>query len=398
MKKICLVVVGFYIGILSAFSQTTDSLNYKKRKLSVDEISLVSSYYGQDGENSAVTGGIGTEKLNELSNNFEIKFHAYDKKNRKRNSTINIGIDYYTSASSDKIDAATISSASSEDVRYYPSFEHSIENEIKRKKINFNISTSIESDYVSLGFGSGITKKSIDQSREFTFKAQYYADRVKIILPYELRTPLTGGLRGYANQYDYPKKSRATYNTFIACSQIINERLDIQLIADLTYQHGFLSMPFHRVYFTDQSLKTELLPKSRFKIPIGIRANYFLGDHFILRSFYRFYHDDWGLTANTAELETVIKINTFLSASPFYRFYHQNGITYFAPYLQHNTNEEFYSSNYDLSKFNSHYFGAGMRFVPLKKIIGIKQIELRYGHYLRSNSLTSDILSMLLKF
>lgn len=398
MKKICLVVVGFYIGILSAFSQTADSANYKKRKLALDEISFVSSYYGQDGENSAVTGGIGTEKLNELSNNFEIKFHKYDKKNRKRSSNVNIGIDYYTSASSDKIDASTISSASSEDIRFYPSFEHSIENEAKRKKTNFNLSTSIESDYVSFGFGSGITKKSKDQSREFTIKAQCYTDRVEIILPYELRTPLTGGLRGYANQYDYPKKNRTTYNTFLACSQIINERLQVQFLLDLTYQHGFLSMPFHRIYFTDQSLKTELLPNSRFKIPIGIRANYFLGDRFILRSFYRFYHDDWGLTANTAELETVIKLNAFFSASPFYRFYHQNGIAYFAPYLQHQSNEAYYSSNYDLSSFSSHYVGAGIRFVPLKKILGFKQMELRYGHYFRSNSLRSDILSIHLKF
>ena len=189
-----------------------------------------------------------------------------------------------------------------------------------------------------------------------------------------------------------------TYNTFLAGSQIINERLQMQLILDLTYQRGFLSMPFHRVYFTDQSLKTELLPNSRFKIPIGIRANYFIGDRFILRSFYRFYHDDWGLTANTAELETVVKLNPLLSVSPFYRFYHQNGIHYFAPYVEHLLTDQYYSSNYDLSSFTSHYIGTGLRWMLLKKLIGLKQIELRYGHYFRTNSLQSDILSLQVKF
>lgn len=398
MKKICLVVVGLYIHLLSAFSQSTDTLNYKKRKLQTDEINLVSSYYTQDGNNSAVTGGIGTEQLNEYANTLELKLHRYDKQHRKRSWNINIGIDYYTSASSDKIDSSTISSASAEDVRYYPSFEHIIENDIKRKKINFIASTSIESDYVSLGFGAGITKQSVKRDKEFSIKAQCYIDRVKIILPYELRTVETGGLTGYYNQYDYPKKGRYTYSLSLTYSQIINNRLQMMVLLDPTYQRGFLSMPFHRVYFTNGSLKTESLPHDRFKLPIGIRANYFAGDKFIIRSFYRFYHDNWGLNAHTADLESVAKLSPFFSISPFYRFHTQNGVRYFAPYLMHLATESLYSSNYDLSKFNSHFFGAGIRFAPVKKVLGMQQFEIRYGHYIRSNALRSDIISLLLMF
>ncbi|MGG9972015.1 DUF3570 domain-containing protein [Ferruginibacter sp. SUN002] len=398
MKKICLVVVGLYISVLSAFSQIADSSQYKKRKLALDEINLVSSYYSQDGVNSAVTGGIGTEKLTDLSNSFELKFHKYDKKNRKRNWNINMGVDYYTSASSDKIDPSTISSASSKDLRFYPSFEHVVEYEPKRKKINFNLSTSIESDYVSIGFGAGITKRSKDDNKEFIIKAQCYADRVEIILPYELRTPETGGLWGYPNQYRYPKKGRLTLSTLFSYSQVINDRLQLMLLTEPTYQHGFLSMPFHRVYFGNGSMKTELLPSTRFKLPIAARATYFLGDRLILRSYYRFYYDNWGLTAHTAELETAVKINQLFSISPFYRIYAQQSINYFAPYLQHNITDVYYSSNYDLSEFNSHFWGAGFRFTPLKKVIGIKQFELRYGHYKRTNNLQSDIISMFLKF
>ena len=35
--------------------------NYKKQKLKIEEINFISSYYTQDGNNSAVTGGEGTE-------------------------------------------------------------------------------------------------------------------------------------------------------------------------------------------------------------------------------------------------------------------------------------------------------------------------------------------------
>lgn len=398
MKRICLVVLGLYIGLLSAFSQSNDSTSYKKRKLTVDEVNLVSAYYKQDGNNSAVTGGIGTEELKDYSNSFEVKLHTYDRKNRKRNWNLNLGVDYYTSASSDKINPLTISSASSEDLRIYPSAEYVVEDDAKRHKLNFNTSFSIESDYVSVGIGTGISKRTKDNNGEFAAKVYCYIDQVEIILPYELRTPKTGGLVGYPNEHDYPWESRTTYSLLLSYSQVVNERLQVIGILDPAYQSGFLSMPFHRIYFNDNTLKTERLPSSRFKIPVGLRANYFLGDKLIIRSFYRFYHDNWGLNAHTADIELTTKLSPFFSISPFYRFYTQNGINYFAPYRQHQINEQFYSSNYDLSKFNSHFFGAGFKLTPVKKMLGVKQLELRYGHYLRTNNLQSNIITLFLKF
>jgi hypothetical protein len=94
MKKVTLAI-GLYVGILSgAYCQNnetkyifkskknettnkkswpTSSKEYKLssktddgigfRTLKLDEINIVSAYYAQDGNHSAVTGGIGTEKL-----------------------------------------------------------------------------------------------------------------------------------------------------------------------------------------------------------------------------------------------------------------------------------------------------------------------------------------------
>ena len=43
----------------------------KSRKLKIEEINLVSSYYTQNGSNAAVTGGIGSEKLTDIANVFD---------------------------------------------------------------------------------------------------------------------------------------------------------------------------------------------------------------------------------------------------------------------------------------------------------------------------------------
>src|SRR5437763_10222746 len=122
MRKLSLALIGMYVGMLGAFSQgSTDSSAYKNRKLKVSEINFVTGYYHQDGDRSPVTGGIGTEKLSDIATTFELKLNKYDNKNRRHDVSFELGIDHYTSASSDMIDPHTISSASHADTRIYPS-------------------------------------------------------------------------------------------------------------------------------------------------------------------------------------------------------------------------------------------------------------------------------------
>jgi hypothetical protein len=218
-------------------------------------------------------------------------------------------------------------------------------------------------------------------------------------LPAELR-PGGGPGNDDDDDDDYPSKSRNSYSGSLSWSQIINQRLQIMLIADLVYQQGYLGLPFHRVYFDNSTLRNENLPDTRMKIPLGFRANYFLGDKLVLRSFYRYYHDDWGLSAHTAQLETSLKISPFLSFTPFYRYYTQNAIDYFKPIFIHKTTDQYYTSNYDLSEFNSHFYGAGVMINPPKGVFGLQRLnklELRYGHYSRTTGLSSDIISLHLK-
>ena len=396
MKKLFLSVIGMYFTMLAALSQgnaNTDS-TYKPRKLTFEEANLVSSYYRQDGNNAAVTGGIGSEKLTDFSNSIDLKLSRYDKRNRKHSFTAELGIDHYTSASSDKIDPATISSASHADTRFYPSLAWTMENENKGSTIGAGISFSSEYDYKSFGANINFARKTKNKSGEFTAKLQAYLDQVSLIYPVELRTG------GVGNEKNYATTSRNTFSGGLSWSQIINERLQLMLDGEVVYQQGYLGLPFHRVYFANNSVHVENLPSNRLKIPVGIRANYFIGDKFILRTWYRFYHDDWNINSNTVQVETVVKLTPFLSITPFYRFYQQTAANYFAPYQVHTAADIYYTSNYDLSKFNSNFFGAGFRITPpngVFKIQHLNSLELRYGHYQKTTGMNSDIISLNLK-
>ncbi len=402
MKKICLSVVGLYLGFFGAFAQTkkTDSV-YESRPLKIEEVNLVSSYYHQDGNNSAVTGGIGTEKLTDIANVIDLKLVGYDYRLRKHSVTIEAGVDTYTSASSDKIDLKANSSASSHDVRFYPSVAWSMENEKTGNTFGLNASFSKEFDYTSFGIGASFNKKSKNNNREFGIKAQAFLDKVSLVYPTELIPASTSSASSSRGEHHYPVSARNTFSTSLSYSQVVNKNFQLMFLADLVAQNGYLGLPFHRVYFGDGSVHVENLPSNRFKVPLGLRANYFLGGKVILRSFYRFYQDDWGLKSNTAELETSVKVTPFFSVTPFYRFYTQSGIKYYAAYELHTAADQYYTSNHDLSKFNSNFFGAGFRVAPPKGVLGIEylnMLELRYGHYSRTNGLNSDIVSINLKF
>ncbi len=405
MKRICLSVVGIFFTLFASFAQTTanDSTQYKSRKLTFEEANLVTSYYTQDGNHSAVTGGIGTEKLTDYSGVIDVKLTKWDKFNRKHTFSGEFGIDHYTSASSDKINPQTISSASHADTRFYPSVNWSMENQKKGTTIGAGLSFSAEFDYLSTGANINFSKKTNNRNGEFTVKAQAYVDRVSLIYPVELRPPGTGGGGGgrREGENNYPGTPRNSFSGSLSYSQIVNQRLQLMFIADLVYQKGYLGLPFHRVYFADNSVHVENLPNTRMKIPLGFRASYFIGDRVILKTFYRYYHDNWGLSAHTIDAETSVKITPFFSITPFYRFYKQTAINYFAPYKIHTASDQYYSSNYDLSAFSSNFYGAGFRVAPPKGVFGMQHLsmlELRYGHYAKNYGMNANIISLNLKF
>jgi hypothetical protein len=392
MLKISLVAVGMYCLTLAGFAQNpTDSTTYKDRTLRLEESNFVSSYYIQDGNNSAVTGGVGSEHLTDFATTIDVKLSRYSRTGKKITWIGEVGLDVYTSASSDKIDPATISSASSSDKRIYPSITYIQTDEDKGSSLSVSGSVSTEYDYFSTGFSIGWSKVSKDRNREFGVKGLAFFDTWTVILPIELRdqSNLNGTL------------PRNSYSASLTLSQVVTKKLQLLAMADFAHQDGQLATLYHRTYFSDGNHEVESLPDNRFKIPIGLRMNYFLGDNFIFRAYYRYYQDTWQLKAHTAELEVPVKITPFLSISPFYRYYKQKGVKYFAPYQQHNPDEEFYTSDYDLSSLTSNMYGAGLRYAPPGGIAGLAKfnsMEIRCAHYDRSTGLAANIISLLLKY
>lgn len=437
MRKVFLSVVGFaMICRLNVSAQTrTDSLSskpapslytpveqhdvtgYNPRALKLDEVDLVSSYYKQNGNHSAVTGGIGSEKVTDFANGLDLKFVWGDPNYKKNTISLGMGFDYHTAASQAFVSQTGASKQGG--TRVYPSFDYTVENPTLRNTFGFGAYYSGEYNYHSLGADIHFSQKTPSKNGEFSFKLQGYFDRVSLIYPSEFvpqpTTNNSGGTTvittasgntilsgedGYQKK-NIPSSPRTTYSASFSYSQVLSPRLQIMFLADLVGQNGYLGLPFHRVYFNTAKDTIEKLPSNRYKLPLGFRANYFLGDNIILRAYYRYYMDTWGIKSNTAGLEVPIKISPFFSISPFYRYYDQTAAKYFAPYEAHSPGDPFYTSNYEYSKFRADFYGVGFRIAPPKGVFGwqnFHDLEIRYGHYAQSTNLVSDVVSLSLGF
>ena len=430
MKQITFIIVSLF-GFAGFAQQATDSVaTYKKRVLETTEVDFLASYYTQDGNNAAVSGGIGTEKLTDVTPTIVVSIPLNDDDVL----TIDGGVSAYTSASSSNINPfdgnqpadpfVESTGASSSDMwtNLTGTFTH---NSDDRNKIwSTKLSVSSEYDYFSLGFGGSYTRLFNEKNTEISVNANVYLDTWNSIYPYELRpfsengSGLNGNLfnahtiTGNTNYTpifnEFSDESRNSYSLGLSFSQILSKRAQGSLLVDVVKQQGLLSTPFQRVYFADVEDSfienfqladaNELLPDTRFKLALGGRLNYYLNETFVFRTYYRFYNDDWGITSHTAKIEIPTKISSKFTIIPSYRFYSQSAADYFAPYEQHLSTDQFYTSDYDLSKFTANQYGLGITYTDIFTgfhlwKLALKSIDLNYHYYERNTGFNANIIS-----
>ncbi len=479
MKSI-LATILFCFPILIFSQQSQDSTGvYKKRVLESTEVDFLMSYYTQDGTHAAVTGGIGNERLTDITPTFVVAIPL----NADDVLTIDAGISAYSSASSSNLDPfdasgasdgeeeededeangaagpspwVESSGASAQDVWAGLNASYSHSSDDRNNIWSANVGFATEYDYTSIGFGGGFTKLFNEKNTELGVKGQVYLDTWNPKYPTELDSYIEVGgnlndgffeaieiLDQEGNIIDKDgtqvwspfsstlinDKARNSYSLSFSFSQIVSKNAQFSLFFDLVKQEGWLANPMQRVYFADRDNyyvgnassipnytsptnrdvfqladDIERLPDTRFKIPIGARFNYYINENFVLRTYYRYYTDDWGINSHTANIELPIKFSQGkFTIYPSYRYYTQTAADYFAPYEENLSTSQFYTSDYDLSKFSSNQYGIGFNYTDIFtkfKIFkfGLKSIDLKYSIYDRSDGLSSNIISAGFKF
>ncbi len=429
-----IVLPFFLFSFLIGFSQDSADV-YKKRVLENTEVDFLSSYYSQDGDNAAVSGGFGSEELTDATGTVIVSIPLNDDDIL----TIDAGISAYTSASSSNVDPfdgnkladpfVASSGASSSDLWGNVTGTYTHSSDSRNDIWSAKASVSSEYDYFSIGAGGSYTKLFNQKNTEVNVNLNVYLDTWKTFYPIELRS-FANARNGFdpfifdrnsiiGNQNYNPdfkeldSKERNSYSLGFGFSQILSKNLQGSLMLDFIQQKGLLSSPFQRVYFSDVpdsfienfqlADDIERLPDSRLKIAIGGRLNYYVNEVFVLRSYYRYYTDDWGIKSHTASLEIPIKISQKFTLFPSYRYYMQTAADYFAPFESHLSTDEFYTSDYDISEYTANQYGFGVSYTDLLNSfnvwnLGLKSIDLKYNKYDRNSNFSASIVTGGIKF
>ncbi len=429
-----LLFIFFYGTVYSQEEQQETSQPYKKKVLEKIEIEFLSSYYVQKGENAAVSGGIGDEHLTDITPTFIVSVPL----NEDDVLTIDAGISAYTSASSSNInpfDAKSpanpfqaSSGASSGDVWTGLNASYSHSSDDRNKIWTGKLSAATEYDYFSIGFGGSYTRLFNEKNTEISVNTTIFLDTWKLIYPIEFRNFNSGededdfninrytitGNPNYNPQFTgFNDKKRNSYALGASFTQILSKKLQGLISVDVVRQEGLLSMPFQRVYFSDVADSfieefhladdVERLPNTRNKLALGANLNYYINEFLVFRSHYRYYTDDWGIDSHTAKIELPVKIGQGFTIYPSYRYYTQTQSNYFAPYNEHLSTEEYYTSDYDLSEFNANQYGIGVNYTDIFTKFhiwkfGMKSIDLEYNRYDRNTSFNANIIAVSFKF
>lgn len=165
--------------------------------------------------------------------------------------------------------------------------------------------------------------------------------------------------------------------------------------ADLTlgYASGYLSDPYKRVLFDNvpyipgqpYTVWPENRPGHKFRqVAFFSLQHYFDKANGALEASYRFYHDDYGIYANTVSVQWNQKLGKYVTLSPLFRFYTQTAAYFYATHFPGDPDNQqtfplpnYYSSDYRLSALNSFTYGISLS-VQVQEHLSLEVAYKRY--------------------
>lgn len=393
MQHLSLVcTLAALISATSVEAQVDDKYRMAPNKEDI-QIDLLANYYNQEGAFGAPQGGEGTEQLDNVAGLFIVNVPI------DSNSSLQVqaGADYYSSASTDRIDYQA-SSESSSDLRAYGSVTWSERDLGGGRTYSATLGGSNEYDYTSINGALGFSQEWDRGASELSVGARAFFDNWDYILPLELRR--VGQVT--------PNTNRRSFGLSLVYSRIVNRRLQVAVTTEVNYMEGLLSTPFHRIYYAGAPENAyerfipadavERLPDTRLKIPVSARLNWMISDVLSLRTFVRYYSDNWGVSGVTGDIELGWDVSPAFTLMPGFRYYDQQGSTYFAPFATALPTQEFITSDIDLATLSMTKVGLGIRYAPIVGLargklgrIGLdwRQVTLRAAYYDRNPGLTA---------
>jgi hypothetical protein len=217
-------------------------------------------------------------------------------------------------------------------------------------------SFSNETDYRSYGFALNYTREFNDKNTTLSLGWAHAYDEV------------------LANENTFLARStvKNTDNVILGVTQLLGPGTVFGANATLGYAHGYLNDPYRAVVFNESTidpdnrvvLNGEQRPSHRFSQAVLLSLTQSVAPlDASVEGTYRFYHDSYGIVANTLGVAWFQKFGKALVLSPSARYYHQTAADFYGtqfpgdPINDPDLVPRFYSADYRLSKLQTFTLG-----------------------------------------
>ncbi len=283
-------------------------------------------------------------------------------------------IDILTAASTDALDA--VSTASRDNESFTLDVTTTVEDTVDQRFL-IRWGAHVEEELKSLNLGLGTSLDFAEDNALLILSVDGVLDIFDPVQP---------------NGYDLGLTERLTLSMNATFSQLLSESTTLTLAYGLTGQIGHIHTPWNSVPRENGIRIVDLFPPSRLRNAATLRLAQAIPDtRTYFQGAYRFYIDDYGAIAHSAEgiATQYLTDDTWLRAS--YRF-HSQGAPYFFTTLfpAGGSFRDYRTADSDLAPLDLHEAGVSLRYFYDRNGQPTETsgwIELGYTYYGRSNSL-----------
>ncbi len=236
-------------------------------------------------------------------------------------------------------------------------------------EITPSFSYSEESDYISFGGALNYSAALNEKNTTLNLGWSHNSDSVR--------------------DDNFEWQSKMSDDFFIGLIQLFGPKAYLTVNATVGFTHGYLNDPYRGVIFStnfpqanpdDPALTPESRPRHRNTYTLYTSWTQFVTPlNGAVEIGYRFFHDTYGINAQTIELDWHQKIGKQLVISPTCRYYYQNAADfYYVIVPDYDNKPKFYSADYRLSEFESIAAGVTVSWRFYKHA----SLDLSYMRYL----------------
>lgn len=230
---------------------------------------------------------------------------------------------------------------------------------------------SSEYDYVSFGFNAGISREFNNRNTTVSLSGSFSHDVISpeggLPVPLAAMPSVSESLPRLDDS-----DNKNVIDAVVGVTQVVDRMTIARFNYSLSRSTGYLTDPFKILSLVQdesspepgvpQGYLYESRPDSRLKHALYGQVRRYFGGHTVDLS-YRYFRDDWGITAHTVDLFYRLPFGATKSLQPRIRWYHQGEADFYRAFLvDGNSLPRYASADYRLAKFDALTLGLAYAF------------------------------------